>query len=234
MSTSSSPLTNSAPGEPTTSSIDQAEVVVDAQAKAFVHNGSSLRQYLASGKKKNKRVFWVQGTNLAWGTRKKPSNPNKSHALKGVLDQPVVQSAKEWFDAVDASKNGKLDASELRLLYQRARGENLSSSKVRKAMRQMDTSGDGAIDFEEFDVWWRHNGGDLEKFRHCAFTLITASVQLLVVAPDPQTKRQWVNGVRAVLGHPPLDAAAPEPEPEPEPETETETEYSASPGNRRH
>ena len=46
----------------------------------------------------------------------------------------------------------------------------------------MDKDGDGTIDFEEFESWWRANGGDLESKRHLAMTIVVeGDVQLLLV-----------------------------------------------------
>ncbi len=49
-------------------------------------------------------------------------------------------------------------------------------------MDAMDKDGDGTIDFEEFESWWRANGGDLESKRHLAMTIVVeGDVQLLLV-----------------------------------------------------
>ena len=50
-------------------------------------------------------------------------------------------------------------------------------------MQAMDKDGDGTIDFEEFETWWRANGGDLESKRHLAMTInVEGGVQLLLVS----------------------------------------------------
>ena len=51
-------------------------------------------------------------------------------------------------------------------------------------MQEMDKDGGGTIDFEEFESWWRANGGDLETKRALAITIVVeGGVQLLLVRP---------------------------------------------------
>lgn len=49
-------------------------------------------------------------------------------------------------------------------------------------MEEMDKDGGGTIDFDEFEAWWRANGGDLESKRDLAMTIVVeGGVQLLLV-----------------------------------------------------
>ena len=48
-------------------------------------------------------------------------------------------------------------------------------------MSEMDKDGDGTISYEEFESWWRTNGGDLEKHRALAFTVVLPDLNLLLV-----------------------------------------------------
>ena len=67
-------------------------------------------------------------------------------------------------------------------------------------MAAMDTDQSGAIQFAEFEVWWRGNSGDLERHRELAFSVdVGESGQLILVAGDTAAKEQWVGGLRAVL-----------------------------------
>ena len=61
-------------------------------------------------------------------------------------------------------------------------------------------TGDGQINLDEFQIWWRENGGDLEKQKHLALTVqLRGGDDLLLVAPDRPSKERWVDGVRALL-----------------------------------
>lgn len=165
-----------------------------------VAEGGVLTMYLASGKKKHKRYFWVdvQSGLIMWD-KKKRFPPNKVEQLVRVEARPAVRDAHEWFRAIDADGSGQLNSDELATLYRRATGEKLSKKQLKQAMHEMDTDGSGAISFEEFAEWWYTNGGDLEKYRDLALTVQTSEVTLLLVAQDADTKRRWVQGLTAVL-----------------------------------
>ena len=165
-----------------------------------VAEGGVLTMYLASGKKKHKRYFWVdvQSGLIMWD-KKKRFPPNKVEQLVGVDSRPAVRDAREWFGVIDADGSGQLNSDELATLYRRATGEKLSKKQLKQAMHEMDTDGSGAISFEEFSKWWYTNGGDLEKHRDLALTVQTVEVTLLLVAQDADTKRRWVQGLTAVL-----------------------------------
>ena len=167
-------------------------------ATNYVTAGGTLTMYLASGKKKHERVFWVeQGGMLSWDKKKaKPGKKaNKSFPLMSVEPSPAIKSAREWFDMIDADGSGDIDVEELQELYKRARGEKLKGSMLKDAMAQMDTDKSGTIDFSEFEGWWKANGGDLEKYRDLAFTVVAGDVTLLLVAPGPVQKKNWVDGL---------------------------------------
>jgi hypothetical protein len=165
-----------------------------------VAEGGVLTMYLATGKKKHKRYFWVdvQSGLIMWDKKKKYP-PNKVEQLVGVEARPAVRDAKEWFRAIDADGSGQLNSDELATLYMRATGEKLGKKQLKQAMHEMDTDGSGAISFEEFAKWWHSNGGDLEKYRDLALTVQTVEVTLLLVAQDADTKRRWVQGLTAVI-----------------------------------
>ena len=54
--------------------------------------------------------------------------------------------------------------------------------QLKAAMSAMDKDGDGTISYEEFETWWRTNGGDLEKHRSLAFTVVLPDLNLLLVS----------------------------------------------------
>ena len=119
----------------------------------------SLDMYLASGKKKHARYFWLEGTKLCWDTkRKETGKANKSEQLIAVEAAPAIKSAREWFQQIDANKSGQIDAHELAELYKQARGEKLKSKVVSKAMADMGSNGSGKCDLKEFERWWSANG----------------------------------------------------------------------------
>eukprot|EP01043_Picozoa_sp_COSAG02_P039313 COSAG02_NODE_3095_length_7381_cov_3.337682_1_plen_1163_part_10 len=210
-----------------------AQTTGSAEASRAVEEGAVFRQYLPTGKLKNSRHFWIsidQGT-VCWD-KKKNAKPNKSAPLLGVQAELALKSARQWFDTIDVDGSGALDATELATLYQTARHEKLSKKELRAAMASMDTDGSGSIDFTEFEAWWRSTGGDLEKHREQAFTVVAGDAQLLLVAPTVETKRMWVNGLTDVLRSlNRLGSAGPEPEPELAPELEQHSDEEAEGAN---
>ena len=175
-----------------------------------VAEGGVLTLYLASGKRKHDRHFWVTRrgaeARLSWD-KSKSAKPNKTETLVRVEPAPVVKTARQWFDEIDADSSGELDRKELATLYKRARGEKLPKRRLEDAMAVMDRDGDGQISFDEFERWWSENGGDLEKHRDRAMTIFVGDLQLLVVASDAETKRQWVSGLEAAVRGPKPAAA---------------------------
>ena len=188
-----------------------------ALAMLFAEAGGALELYLASGKKKHSRYFWasINDGTIAWDKKKGPK-PNKVEPLESVEASPAIMTARQWFDAIDVNQDGSLDADEVGTLYQTARGEKLGKKDLAKAMAAMDITRTGRVSFNEFDLWWKEAGGDLEKHRERAMTVVAGDVQLLLVAPDTQTKDQWIAGLQAILmlqGKAARPAPAPEPEP---------------------
>eukprot|EP01043_Picozoa_sp_COSAG02_P004376 COSAG02_NODE_113_length_35905_cov_25.229012_14_plen_128_part_00 len=60
-------------------------------------------------------------------------------------------------------------------------------------MSEMDKDGDGTISYTEFESWWRNNGGDLEKHRPLAFTVVLPDLNLLLVrtaSTQPTSERE--------------------------------------------
>ena len=194
----------------------------EAIVASRIRTGDTLAMYLATGKKKHDRVFWIDTAGLpcmvCWG-KKKGGRSFKREELKGVEPKPAIESARELFDAIDTDGSGALDGYELGLLYQRARGEKLRKKNQAAAMREMDRSRDGSISFSEFSAWWRENGGDLEKHRERAMTIRAGTLALLVVAPDLDTKARWIRGCRAALhGEGAVGAGVPLPHATPAPQ----------------
>ena len=161
--------------------------------------------YLASGKAKHPRLFWVtpepgsRNLLLHWG--KKLNGPKaKAEKLLRVLDRPTMLDAEQLFHDMDDDKSGYLDATEVAALYKKARGEKLSKGNLSAAMREMDSDGNGQVSMDEFKSWWLDNGGDLEQHRSRAFTFVChGGMEVLVVAPDEPTKQHWVSGCRSLL-----------------------------------
>jgi hypothetical protein len=199
-----------------------SEDKADVTALLAVEEGSALTHYLPTGKKKNVRHFWVsidQAT-ISWD-KKKGAKPNKTAPLLGV--HSGLKSPRQWFDIFDVDGSGSLDASQLATLYRTAREEQLSKKDLKAALAAMDTDGSGAIEFAEFEAWWRSTGGELEKLREHAFTVVAGDAQMLLVAPDVATKNLWVRGLTATLSIKSSLAAGNAPEPEPEPRLSQET-----------
>ena len=75
------------------------------EAVKAVQEGSELTMYLATGKKKHSRFFWVQGSSgdgmlkLCWG-KKKGTSRHKTETLHAILPEPDVSSAEDLFREV--------------------------------------------------------------------------------------------------------------------------------------
>eukprot|EP01045_Picozoa_sp_COSAG04_P008177 COSAG04_NODE_447_length_14267_cov_17.958569_14_plen_597_part_00 len=204
----------------------------EAPSPAALHvreEGAKLAHYLSSGKKKNDRWYWLtpsgaQGrTSVSWA--KKNKGNGKTKTLLAVHAEPKIPTAKDLFEEMDADHSGSLDQEEVAALYKKARGEDLSKKDLKKAMKEMDSDNSGEVDVEEFGAWWATNGGDLEKQRNRAFTLVCkGGIELLLFAPTEQAKQVWVDGCSELLGSatPKAEVNGQEnslPETEPEPET---------------
>ena len=134
---------------------------------------SRLTIYLASGKAKHPRNFWLHEATcqVSWGKSFK-AKKCKTETLMRVVDQPKIPNAKELFEDMDADSSGRLDKDEVAQLYKKARGQKLRKSDLTAAMKEMDDDNSGEVDLSEFESWWSRNGGDLESQRSKAFTLV--------------------------------------------------------------
>ena len=163
-----------------------------------------LTIYLASGKKKHSRVFWVDQTSdtglvqISWGKSLR-SKKCKTKNLIAIEEKATMRDPRTMFDEVDDDGSGSLDPSEVALLYKKARGESLTKKELKTAMTQMDTDGDNQVQFEEFERWWRDNGGDLAKHTERAMTIQAGDLELLLVAPTVDEKQRWVRGCQQLL-----------------------------------
>ena len=187
-----------------------AEAAADqARIAVLEGQGVQLTMYLASGKVKHERWFWLERARLCWDKRpaaERRGAANKKEKLLGVEPSPAIRSASEWFKMIDADGTGALAASELQTLYKKALGKKLKGRELTSAMTEMDTSGDNQIELAEFEAWWSKNGGELETNRDRALTITAGDVTHYVVAKTVQEKDAVVQGLTAKLramGKPP-------------------------------
>ena len=163
-----------------------------------------LTIYLASGKKKHPRFFWVDASyvpgdaRISWGKTLR-SKTCKTKTLISIDDKPTMRDPRTMFDEVDDDGSGYLDPAEVAVLYKKARGEALTKKGLKEAMAQMDTDGDNQVEFAEFERWWKDNGGDLAKHTERAMTIQAGDLELLLVAPTVEEKQRWVSGCQQVL-----------------------------------
>lgn len=75
----------------------------------------------------------------------------------------------------------------------------IHANQLKAAMSAMDQDNDGTISFEEFESWWRTNGGDLELYRALAFTVVLPDLHLLLVRIATRTCRQTKRTVPHLL-----------------------------------
>ena len=202
----------------------------DGEAVRRVEEGSKLAQHEATGKKKNDRVFWVsvQRAELCWDKKKTAKKPNKGpQRLLEIHDGfPSVRDARALFNE-HAGGNGLLGAAELPTLYQAARGAKLGKKDLKKALAAADPDATGEISFEHFEAWWssaQGGGGPLEAGRALGMTIKTEATELLLLAPDEQTKALWLAGVGVALGV--SEAGGPGAAPAAGGEEETQQDYA--------
>ena len=187
--------------DPESESEPDLELELEPAAAEALRTRTSMTMYLPSGKRKHDRFFWVEdgSTELNWA-KSKDGKAGKRERLVSVVPGPKIKDAQTWFEETDADGSGFLDGKEVAALYKRARGQKLSRSEVKAAMLEMDGDGNGEVCLAEFQQWWAANGGDLEQHREKALTFVCeGGLEVLVVAPNVETKMAWVRGVEEVL-----------------------------------
>lgn len=68
-------------------------------------------------------------------------------------EQKMRKKIRTLFQEIDEDKSGDLDREEFAQLS-RDMGADLTAAELDEAMREIDTDGDGRVDFEEFQTWW--------------------------------------------------------------------------------
>jgi len=205
-----------------------------AESIQFVQRGTMMSQYAASGKRKNERFFWMDGTQLKWAKKMNAQVANKQGQLAGIVDGPGIKDAAQWFRETDSDSSGELDQNELAQLYRKATGEKLGKKQLAAAMREMDTDGGGTVSMDEFEQWWSANGGDLEQHRSKALTVRLADgVELRLVAPNEPAKRKWVDACTALL-LPPAPQSEPSPKPSPKLAPQPKQDLSLEADDSKH
>ncbi len=115
---------------------DTATAATDAALAAALKENAKLKKRLA----KLQRI----------------ENGLEADPARGVtIEKDVCLSA---FNDFDVDKSGYIDKSELSLLATDL-GAALDDRELESAYKQIDTSGDGKIQFEEFFRWWNGQGG---------------------------------------------------------------------------
>lgn len=82
----------------------------------------------------------------------------------GVEDELIARKAEKaavahiLFSEMDADGSGSLDRGEIEALCERL-GKKMTPEQIDKAMKEMDTGGEGAVDADEFVHWWINHGG---------------------------------------------------------------------------
>eukprot|EP01052_Picozoa_sp_SAG31_P017760 SAG31_NODE_1229_length_9222_cov_5.317549_2_plen_315_part_00 len=80
------------------------------------------------------------------------------------------------FQAMDVNNDGAMDRDEARTLVQLA-GKRISEEKLDRAMAELDTSGDGRVEFAEFCKYWQDTMEETaSEVRTAVFLLILAAM----------------------------------------------------------
>merc|ERR1719223_1020173 len=86
----------------------------------------------------------------------------------------------EAFEQIDEDGSGTLDREEVRSLVEMA-GQTFTEAELDAAMTELDPSGDGQVDFDEFKKYWEDNvvaGGGLLKGIMAQFDLLEEVVEI--------------------------------------------------------
>ena len=68
----------------------------------------------------------------------------------------AAADAETMFKKLDADNSRTLDRGEVETLFKKI-GQKKTTQELTAAMRQMDSDGDGTVDFHEFKKWWDVN-----------------------------------------------------------------------------
>ncbi|EGB11579.1 hypothetical protein AURANDRAFT_21219, partial [Aureococcus anophagefferens] len=71
----------------------------------------------------------------------------KDHAAAEQFERAKLR---EQFDRIDTDGSGKVDKFELKFLLRKVTGSTPTDDEVEAIMQDIDTSGDGLVDFSEF------------------------------------------------------------------------------------
>ena len=92
------------------------------------------------------------------------SSPRKAKSFIGP--QGDREKLRDYFQRIDTSGDGRLDAMELKLALRAATGDDISLDKCNDMIGSVDCDGDGTLDFDEFcelvnnilfrKKWWKH------------------------------------------------------------------------------
>lgn len=109
-----------------------------------------------------------------------------TRSVKDVLGSASHQELKQLFDKIDVDGNGSLDRTEVEALCA-AMGLAIDAADMDTAMAEMDSDGNGEVDFQEFTTWWggyHESAGDESSLRSrlLSGTLGEASKSLLGLA----------------------------------------------------
>ena len=72
---------------------------------------------------------------------------------KNAVGEMVDEALTHLYENIDMDRSGQLDRAEVSMLLE-SLGQRMSNSELDKVMEDLDDSGDGSVDFQEFKVWW--------------------------------------------------------------------------------
>lgn len=90
---------------------------------------------------------------------------NHLKAMRLSSDKHKEAEAKLVFNRFDFDGSGSMDAHEIQLLFEEL-GIVLTSHELKDTMEQLDTDGDGEIDFNEFFVWYHESEINHSRQKH--------------------------------------------------------------------
>eukprot|EP01048_Picozoa_sp_COSAG05_P003994 COSAG05_NODE_199_length_14500_cov_458.233456_3_plen_340_part_00 len=99
-------------------------------------------------------AFDIAMASAAMTIHDNPSNRGVHIGNKNSRQEALEQHIRDMFNAADQDDSGYLDADEIAVLATTMMGRELSAEELAAALMEMDPSGDGNVDADEFKSWF--------------------------------------------------------------------------------
>jgi len=115
---------------------------------------------------KMRRFLKIYGEHLPTADKEQLSDLMNGSRFGGYVRKeeggPEVVEIKRAFAMFDSDQSGSISVAELKALASEL-GEELTDKGATELASEIDKDGSGEIDFEEFQLWWRVNAGNIKE-----------------------------------------------------------------------